>query len=189
MEKEQKQVNKKASNKPNKSAGKRRGSKAKYEYWLTKDGLLLIEAWCRDGLVDEQIAKNIGISRSTLNEWKSKYSVISDILKKSKEIVDIEVENALLKRAKGYEFDEVKEEYENTENGQQKLIRRTVIKKEVVADTTAQIFWLKNRRPERWQNNDKIIVQQEKTNTVLEDLINQTKRPVAEELDDLGDDV
>jgi transcriptional regulator with XRE-family HTH domain len=186
MEKEQKQVKKL---KPTKQQ-KRRGSKAKYEYWLTNEGLMRIEAWCRDGLVDEQIAKNIGISRSTLNEWKNKYSVISDTLKKVKEVVDIEVENALLKRAKGYLFDEVKEEYETSEQGGQKLIKRTIVTKEVVADTTAQIFWLKNRRPERWQNSDKVIVQQEgKNNTVLDDLINQTKKPAAEELDDLSDDV
>lgn len=82
-------------------------AKGKYEYWLSKEGLLLIEGWARDGLTDEQIAHNMGISRSTLNEWRKKYSDISDTLKRGKEVVDRQVENALLKRALGYDCIEV----------------------------------------------------------------------------------
>lgn len=74
-------------------------AKGKYEYWLTEDGLLLLSAWARDGLTDEQIALKCDICRSTLSEWKIKYPDISDALKKGKEVVDIEVENALLKAA------------------------------------------------------------------------------------------
>lgn len=72
---------------------------AKYEEWLTQEGLLLIEGWARDGLTDEQIAHNIGVSRKTLSEWKVKYSDIGDTLKKGKEVVDRMVENALFKKA------------------------------------------------------------------------------------------
>lgn len=85
-------------------------AKGKYEYWLTPDGLLRLEAYARDGLTDEQIAKNIGISRETLYQWKQKYSDISDTLKRGKEVVDIAVENALLKRAMGYSYTEVTRE-------------------------------------------------------------------------------
>ena len=70
-------------------------AKGKYEQWLTEEGLLQLEAWARNGLTDEQIAANMGITRSTLNEWKKKYSDISDTLKRGKDIVDIQVENAL----------------------------------------------------------------------------------------------
>ena len=56
-------------------------AKGKYEYWLTAEGLLQLGGWARNGLTDEQIACNMGISRSTLNDWKSKYSDISDTLK------------------------------------------------------------------------------------------------------------
>lgn len=59
-------------------------AKGKYEYWITPEGLLKIEGWARDGLTDEQIAENIGISRSTLNMWKNRYSDISDTLKGEK---------------------------------------------------------------------------------------------------------
>lgn len=107
----------------------------------------MIEGWARDGLTDEQIAKNIGISRSTLNEWKKKYSDISDTLKRGKEVIDRQVENSLLKRALGYEYEEVSEKFEYGV-----LTERKVTKKQVVPDTTAQIFWLKNRKQEEWRD-------------------------------------
>lgn len=125
-------------------------AKGKYEYWLTPDGLILLEAWARDGLIDEQIAENIGINPATLYEWKKRYPKISEALKKGKKVVDIQVENALLKRAIGYSYKEIKTE--ETADGD----RVTTTIKEVVPDTTAQIFWLKNRRPERWRDKQNI---------------------------------
>ena len=74
-------------------------AKGKYEEWLTEEGITLLEGWARDGLTDEQIAKNMGVSRSTLHDWKKKYPDISDTLKKGKEVVDYQVENALLESA------------------------------------------------------------------------------------------
>ena len=85
-------------------------AKCKSDEWRTKEGLTLIGGWARDGLTDEQIAHNMGISRSTLNEWKKKYPDISDTLKKGKDVVDIQVENALLKRALGYKYKETTKE-------------------------------------------------------------------------------
>ncbi len=82
-------------------------AKGKYQRWLESDGLLLLEGWARDGLTDDQIAQNCGCGVRTLYEWKEKYPQISQALKKGKEVVDIQVENALLKRALGYEYDEV----------------------------------------------------------------------------------
>ncbi len=123
-------------------------AKGKYEEWLTKEKLTLLGGWARDGLTDEQIAHNMGISRSTLNEWKKKYSDISDTLKRNKEIVDIQVENALLKRALGYKYKETTKE--RLDSGFMAITKEVV--KEVVPDTTAQIFWLKNRRPDKWRD-------------------------------------
>nr|WP_288232365.1 helix-turn-helix domain-containing protein [uncultured Anaerostipes sp.] len=121
-------------------------AKGKYHEWLEPEGLLKIEGWARDGLIDEQIAYNIGITRETLSQWKNKYSDISDALKRGKEVVDRQVENALLKRALGYKYEEIKTE--ETEEGK----KVTVTIKEVVPDTTAQIFWLKNRKPDQWRD-------------------------------------
>ena len=74
---------------------------AKYIEWLTEDGLLMIEGWARDGLTDEQIAGNMGISAGRLYEWKKSYHEINEALKRGKAPVDIQVENALLKKALG----------------------------------------------------------------------------------------
>ena len=137
-------------------------AKGKYQEWLTEEGLLQLEAWARDGLTDEQIAANIGISRSTLNEWKKKYSDISDTLKRGKEVVDIQVENALLKRALGYTYTETTREKQfNPETGQYELVVTKTVEKEVQSDTTAQIFWLKNRRPEQWRDKRDVSVEGE----------------------------
>ncbi|VFF66191.1 phage-like protein [Clostridioides difficile] len=126
---------------------------AKYEYWITEEGLIKIEGWARDGLTDEQIALNIGINVKTLYDWKKKYSNICNALKKGKEVIDRQVENALLKRALGYEYDEITyKEGRETKR----------VTKHVVPDTTAQIFWLKNRKPAEWR--DKQIV--ESTNEI-----------------------
>ena len=115
-------------------------AKGKYEEWLTEDGLILIEGWARDGLTDEQIAHNMDISTVTLYDWKKKYPKISNALKKTKEIVDRQVENALFKKA-------------------------------CEGDTTAMIFWLKNRRPNDWRDKRENLqtindVSQEKRLTV-----------------------
>ena len=72
---------------------------AKIDEWLEKDNLILLEGWARDGLTDEQIAHNMGIATSTFYEWKKKSKEFSESLKKNKDIVDFEVENALLKNA------------------------------------------------------------------------------------------
>ena len=121
-------------------------AKGKYQAWLTPEGLLKIEAWARDGLTDEQISNNMGINVGTLYRWKSAYSEICEALKKGKDVVDVQVENALLKRALGYTYTETM--IEQSDDGRK--IRETV--KEVVPDTTAQIFWLKNRRPDIWRD-------------------------------------
>ena len=136
-------------------------AKSKANEWLTKDGLLKLEAWARNGLTDEQIAKNIGISRKTLYEWKAKYSDISNSLKKGKEVVDIEVENALLKRALGYEYDEVKTVTDKDGNVKEKTVTRKV----VLPDTTAQIFWLKNRKPAQWRDKPLVTIAGPETET------------------------
>ena len=126
-------------------------AKGKYEKWLEPDNLLLLQAWARDGLTDEQIAHNMGIRRATLYVWKKKYPYISDALKKGKEVVDVEVENALLKRALGYDYNEITEIRENGV-----VTQRKIVKKYMAPDVTAQIFWVKNRKPDIWRDLKKI---------------------------------
>lgn len=132
-------------------------AKSKAEQWLTEEGLLLLEAWARNGLVDEQIAQNMGINVSTLYDYKKKYPEISESLKRGKEVTDIKVENALLKRALGYDYEESTYEakYNETTQCYEQVLTKTVIK-HVQPDTTAQIFWLKNRKPNVWRDKQEI---------------------------------
>lgn len=145
-------------------------AKGKYQEWLTHENLLRLEGWARDGLTEEQIAHNMGICRDTLHEWKKKYSDISDTLKRGKEVVDREVENALLKRALGYKYTETtKERVLNPDNGTVSIVVTKIVEKEVQPDTTAAIFYLKNRKPDVWR--DKQMIESEVSIKKLEDLL------------------
>ncbi len=127
-------------------AKKKGGRKSKYHTHV-EPRLIEVEGWARDGLIDEQIAKNLGVAYSTFKTYINKFPALSAALKKGKAVVDIEVENALLKRALGYQYEEVTYEFgEET--------KRVV--KEVQPDTTAQIFWLKNRKPHAWRDKQDI---------------------------------
>lgn len=119
----------------------------KYQDWITQEGLLKIEGWARDGCTDKEIAANIGINPDTLYTWKKKFPILAESLKKGKDVVDRQVEKSLLQRALGYSYEEISEKYEDGI-----MTERKVTKKHVVPDTTAQIFWLKNRKPEQWRD-------------------------------------
>ncbi|WP_027701811.1 transposase [Metaclostridioides mangenotii] len=126
-------------------------AKGKYHDWITREGLIKIEGWARDGLTNKQISQNIGISEETLYKWIVKYTELSESLKRGKEVVDREVENALLKRALGYEYIETTKE---GIGGQLKVTKE--VTKQVAPDVTAQIFWLKNRKPEEWREKKEV---------------------------------
>ena len=137
-------------------------AKGKYQRWIEPDGLILLEGWARDGATDEELSRKMGINPATLYVWKSKYPEISEALKKGKEVIDIQVENALLKGALGYNCHE--ERIEESEKDGVKTIRIT---KHIPPDTTAGIFWLKNRNPDKWRQNP----QPESTAASLADII------------------
>lgn len=113
----------------------------------------LIEAWYRNGAIDVDVARNLNVGYSTYLKYKNDYPELKERTQVGKEEADLKVESALFKRATGYDYDEVKEEYEDGE-----LSKRTVIKKHVAPDTTAQIYWLKNRDPNNWKDKQDINV-------------------------------
>lgn len=112
-------------------------AKSKYETHV-KPKFHLVKGWAREGLTDEQIAHNLGVAYSTFNLYKQKYSEFSEILKENKEVVDYQVENALLKNA-------------------------------LEGNITAQIFWLKNRKPRQWR--DRVEIPQENPQDKLAELV------------------
>ena len=125
--------------------------KPRYTEWLTQEGLMKLEAWARDGLTDEQISHNMGCNIRTFYVWKKDHPQIDAALRAGKEVVDIQVENALYKRAIGYDYEEVKTIIETMPDGEERQ-RAERTRKHVPGDTTAQIFWLKNRKPIEWRD-------------------------------------
>ena len=132
-----------------------RGRKPQADDWLTDKGLTLLQGWARQGLSNEQISNNIGIHASTFYRWQSMYSDIREAIKKGKAVVDFEVENALLKRALGYEKEKTRTYLKDDGTGQ-KTKHVEVTKEHVPPDPTAMIFWLKNRKPNEWNERHNI---------------------------------
>lgn len=104
------------------------------------------------------MAAKVGISYSTFKEWIKRFPAISASLKKGKAPVDTEVENALLKRALGYDYVETVTEYtyseteKDADGNPKKILKSTrTVTKHVAGEVGAQAFWLKNRRPDRWR--------------------------------------
>lgn len=108
---------------------------------------------CLLGYTDKQLADFFNVSEQTINTWKTKHPQFLESIKKGKEIADVEVVESLYKRAIGTEYEEV----ELKVNG--KVKSKRVIKKFIPPDTTAQIFWLKNRQPQKWR--DKQVTEHE----------------------------
>lgn len=147
------------------------GAKGKYSKWLQADNLLRLQAWARDGLSDEQIAHNIGITTTTLYDWKKKYPAFSEALARGKEIVDIEVENALLKRAKGYDYIETTSELIADKNAKNKAVMKVTkrVTRHVPPDVKAIVFWLTNRKPEWRDKQEKELSGNIGINLVVDD--------------------
>lgn len=122
-------------------------AKGVYKDWITKEGLSKIQSWALSGLTNEQIADNMGVNVSTIYEWCNKYPEFANALKRAKSIADEEVENALYKRALGYTVTLNKQKV--TKDG---IAVDCIEEMHIPADTTAQIFWLKNRKPEKWRD-------------------------------------
>ena len=153
-------------------------AKCKATEWLEEDKLILLEAWARDGLTDEQIAHNMGINVASLYNYKNKYLEIFNALKKGKEVVDIEVENALKKNATGFTYVEqvVSTEREVIyDNGKRvKEISKPVvieITRYKQPETIAQIFWLKNRKSDKWKDKVEQEENEEAINNASEILV------------------
>lgn len=108
------------------------------------------EKLCKLGATDIEIADFLGVDVRTLYRWKGEYEEFCQSLKAGKEISDERVERSLFARANGYEHEEVDIRVVDKE------IVQTQIRKYYPPDTTAAIFWLKNRRPDMWRDKTEI---------------------------------
>lgn len=138
----------------------------KMEAWSTPEGLDILRGLARRGLSDEDIAKSIGINKTTLYRWKAKSADISNALKEGKLVADLAVESALFKKATGFTVTDTKTtSFLDKETGELTEGKSEVTTKHVLPDTLAIMFWLKNRRPDLWK--DKIVEQGDTTETQL----------------------
>ena len=119
-------------------------------YWLGEDGIELINDWRRRGLSVGAIAEDkIGIAPTTLMKWRQQSPELDKALTITEDLVDGQVEGALLRRALGYDY------FEETwaldpDTGREVLTRK--VKKHVPADVKAIAMWLFNRRGDAWRS-------------------------------------
>ena len=163
--------------------GKERDSKV--DYWLTDDGLILIEAWARDGYLLNEIADRMGIERYTLSKWRKRYPEIAQALNTGKELVDYKVENALLKAALGYTTKEIKVTLgKKVLNGEVFEVLKETTTREVAPNVTACMAWLNNRKHDQWKRNrDKVLELDEEDSNINITIVRGPKE------DSLGDNV
>jgi len=150
----------------------------KFDRWLTEEGLVRIQGWARDGLTDKDISHNMGIGCSTLREWKGKFPKITEALRIGKDSADRIVENALYKSACGYTQKirkPVKIKVVDYDPQTGRKIRETetwqAVEEEIFVQpqVVAQIFWLKNRKPDQWREKNDLTGAP--SNGVLESLL------------------
>ncbi len=110
--------------------------------WQTQEGLVLLRGWVREGLGEADIAERMGVSEAVLRTWKRRYTAIREALDNS---MDYRVEDALLKKALGYE--NVERKVEISAKGERKEVETV---KQVGPDMSAISMWLKKRRPDQW---------------------------------------
>lgn len=119
----------------------------KVDEWLSEEGLLLLKARSRDSLNKRELAEKIGVTSATLARWEREYPQIAEAVRKGREIIDISVENAILKKALGFETTEIKTVLKA--DGAEEV---TTVCKNVPPDLSAASVWLKNRCPEKWRD-------------------------------------
>lgn len=117
---------------------------------------LLGEQFARLGLDDKQIAKKLGIGKTVFYEYQNKFTDFAEAVKRGKRPVDVEVINALLKRALGYDYEEKSTEVEISAEGVPTPTKIKTTKKHIPPDIAAIIFWAKNRMPGEWRDKQEI---------------------------------
>ena len=129
------------------------------------------EKLCLLGSTDKDMADFFEVDESTINRWKIEYPEFCESIKRGKISADANVASRLYKRAIGYEHDEDK----IFNNNGEPLIVPTI--KHVQPDTTAAIFWLKNRQPARWRDKQELDVTVSPINELIKQISGNTIEP------------
>ncbi len=114
----------------------------------------IIAAMTRMSMTHQEIMNALDISHNTFHQWLKEYPLFKESLKETEIKANSKVEYSLFQRACGIEVTDTEELITEVDGVIKKSIKR--IKRHIPPDTTAQIFWLKNRMPARWRDVHKI---------------------------------
>lgn len=137
-------------------------NKSTVDFWLSNDGLEILRGCARSGMTDSDICGKYNINRGSFKKWKVKYPEISDALFKSRELLDYNIENALIKLALGYTQKETKVTVgKSVKGGEMYEILKETTTKEVGPNFNAIQFYLINRMNERWTKDGNKLNEEE----------------------------
>lgn len=159
-------------------------NKSDVDRWRTPDGLLLLQCWARDFSMGDVLRK-VGVSASTMKRWRENYPEIDEAVAKGREVVDYQVENALLKSALGYTTTETKTIISPPDKNGNRAIRVEKTEKEIGPNTTSIMCWLNNRKPDQWKRNrDNVLSTEDKDNHITVNIINHGSKDKKDESDE-----
>ena len=124
--------------------------KGLYREWIEGKGLENVCMWAKLGLMDKQIAGNMGISPTTFYDWQKKFPAFADAIKSAKAIPNLELENAMFDLALGRTYVEEVKSILDPKTGTVVRIEKT--KKQIPPNPTTQIFLAKNRMPDKYKD-------------------------------------
>lgn len=115
-----------------------------------------LAALCVSGITDAALAAFFGVTETTVNNWKLAHPAFLESLKGAKDDLDAKVERSLFERATGYEHAAVKILTVARGDNQGSDVEEVAYIERYPPDTTAAIFWLKNRQPDRWRDKSEV---------------------------------
>lgn len=119
-----------------------------------------VEKLCKLGATDAEIADFFDVSESTINLWKLEHPDFSESIKAGKMLADANVADRLYQRALGFEHDSEEIKVVSDGQGEGSSIVRVPIRKIYPPDSTAAIFWLKNRQKDKWRDKSETDTRQ-----------------------------
>lgn len=133
----------------------KRGRKNAYERCIKPRFNDILE-WLRSGATERQIASNLNVAYSTFNKYKAEVEEFSELLKKGRESLVIELRGALVKRALGYEYTEGKTVERIEPDGSVTIVKESYTK-QALPDVAASNLCLKNYDRENWANDPQTL--------------------------------
>lgn len=113
------------------------------------------EKLCLLGATDDEMADFFGVHRSTIYRWKLEHEEFCNAIKTAKDVADARVERSLYQKATGYNFTE-QQAFKIKSDQYKEEIEVVEVEKHAPADTTAAIFWLKNRQKDKWRDKHEL---------------------------------